>query len=195
MAERSAGAEPNSVSPPPKRGRARRALVVGFVAFHTTCVLITGLPKPARELVWPLVEWYTDGLKLTNRWGMFSKPPRRAAVVVVADRASGDTVELSSSIQGERSLVERIVDVRLRKIQGNLTREDERRHLGRDYLGYWCRLALQADPSVRSVRLVEKEPEKYDDDGQRELAASEKTLLGQPCGRGSSGTHAEGTAP
>ena len=163
-------------------GRVRVVFVVTFVVFHAACVLVTGLPKEHREKVWARIAWYADGLRMTNRWGMFSRPPRVASVLVIAEHRGGREQVLSTSIQTERSWWRRIVDVRLRKIQGNLTKDDHRRHHGHAFLEYWCRYARATAPGVWRVKLRVDTPTTYEDSGAVREEASKKVLLVRRCG-------------
>ncbi len=133
-----------------------RVAAPAFFGLHVGSVLVTGLPPEAREVVWPALAWYADGLLMTNRWGMFSRPPRTAEVVVVAHAPGGATRMLATTVQSSRGLSNRISDMRLRKILGNLAKEDQRAHHGREVLAYFCREARATDPTTARVVLGER---------------------------------------
>ncbi|HMJ10482.1 MAG TPA: hypothetical protein VK524_03695, partial [Polyangiaceae bacterium] len=107
----------------PLRNTAAMALVV----LHVSAALLAGALPIIRDRLWPLVAWYADGLCMVNTWGMFARPPSKDDVRVVGVRADGSPLLLASSASrgpGWRGLV---LDVRLRKIQGKLAKEEVRR--------------------------------------------------------------------
>jgi len=159
-----------------------RALVIAAVSWHILCVLATGA-KPVREAVAPLNGWYVDGLKLTNTWGMFSKAPKSAETLVVGVLEGGKTTTLMTSHANQKGFTQRIVDSRIRKIQAKLENDGDRRTFGVPYLDYWCREARVRLPELRYVRLVVRQPERFDDDGNTTIVASEKLVLQRPCAR------------
>jgi hypothetical protein len=135
----------------------QRLKLTGCVAFcllHLTAVLVRGLPPAARDLVWPAFAWYGDGLRMTNTWGMFSLPPKTEQVNVVGVTRAGESVELSRVQQATKQLLDRVTDVRLRKIQNRLREKEVRDHWGKDYLRYFCR----QHPELSRVSLVLEAP-------------------------------------
>lgn len=168
---------------PPKpswwRKQAPNVAVI-FLFWQIGCVLATGV-LPLRNFFEPLNGFWVDGLRLANTWGMFSRPPRTADTLVEAVLADGRIVVLSSSYQFERSLLERIRNTRLRKIQAKLEEKADRDSFGVPYLDYYCRLALQDYPDVVRVRLRVDQPERLDDDNQVSQPHSEKVVLERRC--------------
>lgn len=135
----------------------RRRILVGaataFVLFHIGAVLLKGAPKKIREPLWPLAAWYSDGLRMTDTWGMFSLPPKDKLVSIVGITDTGARVELSHVLQNERDWKQRVVDVRLRKIQTKLAGEKTRNHWGRGYVDYYCRTGLAQGLPLRRVQV------------------------------------------
>lgn len=161
--------------------RRKRVAAAVVVLVHATCVLVTGAPDWFRDRVWGAIAWYGDGLRMTNKWGMFSKPPRRAEVVVLADPRGGEPFELSTNLQTRRGPWERVVDTRIRKIQGNAIREENRHHYSQTMLEYYCRLARERDPRVWRTRVEVRTPEGLDDDGNVVTRPSVKTEVHRVC--------------
>lgn len=161
-------------------GRLLRGLVIVLVSWHVLCVLATGA-KPVRDAVAPINGWYVDGLKLTNTWGMFSKAPKSAETLVIGVLEGGETTELSTSYANRKGFTQRIVDSRIRKIQAKLENEGDRKTFGVAYLDYWCREARAAHPGLHRVRLVVRQPERFDDEGNTTTPASEKIVMGRKC--------------
>jgi hypothetical protein len=165
------------------RRRRRRLLewaAGAFATWHVLCVLATGA-KPVREAVAPINGWYVDGLKLGNTWGMFSKAPRSADTVIVGVRKGGELVELMSSYANQKSLRDRVVDARIRKIQGKLEQDEDRSSFGSVYLDYWCFEGRKSVPDLASVRVVVRQPERLDDDGNPDEPAEERVVLSRKC--------------
>lgn len=138
------------------------------VVWHITAELITGAVPPIRDVVWPLIEFYSDGLRMTNRWGMFTNPPSRSEVVVIAHYEDGTEAELATNYTSSRSGFARIRDVRLRKLQGKFLNEHDRKHFGQAYLAYFCD-QVDGGP-VERVSLLERNPD-----------APSKPLLSRRC--------------
>lgn len=173
--------------PPVSLGRAARRAgryaAVAVFSLHAGAMLLTGLPPVARDLVWPAIGWYADGLLMTNRWGMFSRPPRNAEVLVVAHAPGGRERLVETSLQTSRRPLRRFVDARMRKILGNLARPAHRDHRGAEALAYFCRIARRDDPSV--VRVVLKERPVSGTDARAGLG---DVLLTHRCGDAPRGT-------
>ncbi len=164
-----------------------RAGAMAFVLVHATCVLMTGAPKWFREPVWAAVAWYVDGLRMTNRWGMFSKPPRRETISVIADRREAESYTLTTNIQSTRGLWGRVVDARIRKILGNVNRDENKNIYGAPMLDYYCRIAREAHGDVWRLRVTVEVPETLDDDNAASEKASSEILLSHRCARGRNG--------
>lgn len=123
-----------------------------FVLLHVSVVLLRGGPPWLREPLWGLVAWYGDGLRMAETWGMFSRPPEDVQVFVYGVDEHGGRVELATSNARERKLWNRIVDVRLRKMQTRLVEEGHRNAWGKHYLDYYCRQGAD-EPRWQHVEL------------------------------------------
>ena len=134
--------------------RLKLCACVAFCVLHLGSVLVRGLPAAVRERVWPAFAWYGDGLRMTNTWGMFSLPPKTEQVNVVGVTRAGEAIALSRVQQAQKKLLDRVADVRLRKIQNRLREKDVRDHWGVDYLRYFCRQR----PELSRVSLVLEAP-------------------------------------
>jgi len=121
-------------------------------------MLLRGLPPKLRDRVWPAFFWYGDGLRMTNTWGMFSRPPLNTQVNVIGVTRSGERITLSGVQQSTKGLRQRVVDLRLRKIQSRLQEPEVRDHWGEDYLRYFCR--AEGSRALVRVLLVLDEPGK-----------------------------------
>jgi hypothetical protein len=118
------------------------------VILHIGAALLAGTWPSIRDRLWPVVAWYADGLCMINTWGMFSRPPSKNEVRVVGVRADQSTVVLASSVSRRPGWLAGVLDVRLRKMQNRLAKEDARGEYGDVYLAYFCRQA-----AVREVRI------------------------------------------
>jgi hypothetical protein len=147
-----------------------------FVVLHLGVMLATGLPNRVRDAFWPAIAWYADGLRMTNRFGMFAKPPKKTVLVVVGRRASGD-VDLATSASSQRDFTRRIVDARLRKLQDKLLEPAARQQWGDVYLGWYCR----SDPELARVSLELRAPDELDDAGRVKRRARRAVLLVRRC--------------
>jgi len=137
---------------PPQIVTRKTLAAVVLVVLHLGSALLAGAPHALRDRLWPLVAWYADGLRMTNTWGMFARPPPVQDVVIVGERHDGTTIELATAIASRRTWFQRIADARLRKIQSKLAKEDDRHEFGREYLAYFCR---EAGRSVRPLERVQ----------------------------------------
>ena len=163
-----------------------RAAAIAVVLLHGGSVLMTGAPKWLRDPAWFLVAWYADGLRMTNKWGMFSKPPRRTTVSVIADRRGQESYTVAHNLQAERGFTGRVVDARIRKILGNVARDDNHKRYGTPILAYYCRVAREVHEDVWRVRVRVDTPAALDDNNQTSVEPSTKVLMNHVC-RGTSG--------
>jgi hypothetical protein len=161
----------------PALARARTAFVALFVVWHFGAMLAVGAPEPIHGFFWPVVEWYAEGLRMANRFGMFSRPPKKVVLVVVGVRRDRSELELATSASGDRSFWGRIVDARLRKVQDRLLDEGARRLWGDSYLRWFCRSSK--DQGITRVRL-----EVRDAGVPRRLFSRSCASLMAPTGRG-----------
>jgi hypothetical protein len=153
----------------------KAAFAGGLVLLHISAALLSGATPVLKDRLWPLVRWYAEGLCMITTWGMFARPPATDDMLVIGEPAHGGELELSSSVATRRRFVDRVVDVRLRKIQRKLSKADVRRELGREYLAYFCRLGAERKQPLERVhlRLVPARPS-----AERQPA----TLLSLECG-------------
>lgn len=139
----------------PKSGaaRARSAVVAIIASFHIAAMLVTGTHPVIRDALNPLFGWYSDGLRMTGRWGMFAKRPSSDVVVVVGVTEEGSRVDVATTVRSGEPLAARVYNGRLRKIQHKLRERPARAHWGDEYLLYWCR---QHPGRFRDVRLEQR---------------------------------------
>jgi len=157
----------------------RAIAATSFVVWHLGAMLGSGVAEPVRGVIYPLIAWYAEGLRMTNRFGMFARPPKKAVLLVLGARDSGDTLELATSASSARTWRARLVDARLRKLQDKLLDPDARRRWGDAYLGWFCR--EQAPHGVRHVRLELRAAAELDDRGRLTKAARREVLLARRC--------------
>jgi len=137
----------------PLKKRVLVAVAALFAAFHIGAVLLRGAPKRIKDPLWPLASWYSDGLRMTDTWGMFSLPPKDKLVSIVGIATDDSRIEISHVQQNERDFKQRIMDTRLRKIQTKLVDEKSRNHWGRGYVNYFCKQALARGVPLRRIQL------------------------------------------
>jgi len=180
-------AQPNAPGPKLLRelhGRDRwlRVLAMAFTLYHLVAMLVGGSVSGVRRALKPLVGFYADGLRMTNSWGMFARPPTVNHVVIEATLGDGSKKVLSTTRAGDRDAFERIRDVRIRKIQGKLGEPGDRAQLGHAFLDYHCRQArAQPGPQVLRVRAVGLVHELRDDENNVTRKPTELTLLTRSC--------------
>lgn len=153
--------------------RLRQSAAAALVIVHLGAALLGGTLPIMKDPLWPLVAWYADGLLMSNTWGMFSRPPSQDEVRVVGEREGGPTLILATTVPRQQSWMERVRDVRLRKIQSRLAKEDARREYGDVYLAYFCREA-----GLREVRLELHPPHAAAERGR--VLASRRCTAGEP---------------
>ncbi|NUO51314.1 MAG: hypothetical protein HOV80_20860 [Polyangiaceae bacterium] len=170
----------------PFRGRMLRAAGIAFTIYHLGAVLAGGAVPGVRKFFDPVLGFYADGLRMTNSWGMFGKPPNTTHVRIEIDTKTERNVQVATTSAKGRTLFERIRDTRIRKIQGKLTDEGDRNRFGQPFLDYFCRHPPAGLTDVRVVRAVNDIHELRDDDGKVTRAASSRVLFTRRC---------SGTAP
>jgi hypothetical protein len=166
------------------RGRDKwlRILAIAFTIYHVLAMLIGGSVSGVRRAFKPLTGFYSEGLRMTNGWGMFARPPTVGHVVIEGTMSDGTKKVLSTTRAGDRSAFERIRDVRIRKIQGKLGEPGDRAQLGHAFLDYFCRSApRQGGPELLRVRAVGLIHELRDDDNNVTRRPTELTLLTRNC--------------
>ena len=156
-------------------------LVVAFAVFHLGAMLVAGSIPPIRKFFEPVVGFYAEGLRMTNAWGMFGKPPTSTHVAIEAVTRDGKVFVVSSTDAHARSILSRIRDVRIRKIESRLTDEGDRNRLGPSFLDYFCRDAKSDLGEVREVRARNLLHETLDDEGKVVRTPSSLLLLTRRC--------------
>jgi hypothetical protein len=167
------------------RGRDKwlRVLAIAFTLYHLIAMLVGGSVSGVRRAFKPLTGFYSEGLRMTNGWGMFARAPTTSHVVIEATMSDGSKRVVSTTRAGDRSAFERIRDVRIRKIQGKLGEPGDRAQLGHAILDYFCRTSrTEQGPKVLRVRAVGLAHELRDDDGNVTRKPTELTLLTRSCG-------------
>lgn len=165
----------------PRERRARAALLA-FTIYHLSAVLLGGTIATFRRYFDPVVGFYSEGLRMTNTWGMFGRPPTTTNVLIEADRKDGTRLVLATTRASDRTLLERVRDVRVRKIQAKLAEEGDRQRFGQPFLDYYCRQGkITVGEELRAVRAVEIVHEVKNDDGVVTRRESKKTLLTRRC--------------
>ncbi len=165
-----------------RRARWLRGAATAFTIYHLTAVLLGGAVPSVRRHFAPLFGFYQDGLKMTNSWGMFGKPPLTDNVIVEAEQKDGTKVIVSTTRASDRPLFERIRDVRIRKIQAKLADGNDRNRIGMSYLDYFCRKGRAEGRDLRGVRAIEIVHELRDDRGNVTRRPGQKTILTRWCG-------------
>lgn len=165
----------------PAHLRWRRGLLTAFTLYHLAAVLVGGALEPVRQALAPVFGFYDQGLHMTNTWGMFGKRPISTHVLIEAELASGERRVLSSTRAADRTLFERVRDVRVRKLQGRLADEADRLRWGQDYLDYFCRDAAARGLDVVAMRAWNEIHESRNDDGRVDRRASRRALLYRSC--------------
>lgn len=178
--------EPKLYRDLPFRGRMLRAAGIAFTMYHLGAVLAGGAVPAVRKFFEPVLGFYADGLRMTNSWGMFGKPPNTTHVRIEIDTKTEKNVPVATTRAHGRTLFERIRDTRVRKIQGKLTEEGDRNRFGQPFLDYFCRHPPAGHTDVRVVRAVNDIHELRDDDGKVTREASSRVLFTRRC---------SGTAP
>ncbi|MBK8942922.1 MAG: hypothetical protein IPM79_36335 [Polyangiaceae bacterium] len=184
-------AEASSLEPPKlyrelgRRDRWIRGALTAFTIYHLFAMLVGGATKDFKKPFLYVFGFYDEGMRMTNSWGMFGKPPGATNVTVEGVRMDGSTVLLSSTDAHDRSLKERIRDVRIRKIQGKLTELGERKRWGTHYLEWFCRTSKEQGLELRAVRAVNHLHEVKDDAGKVKRKPSKTVLFSKSCALGS----------
>jgi len=187
MAE--APAEPIPEAGPPRfaeldrRGKFVRVVGALALVYHLAAVLVAGAAGPPRDLLGPYFHFYGSGLRMTDSWGMFGKPPVTTNVVVEGEERPGVFVPLVTSRADDRSPLERLRDVRIRKIQTKLTDAGDRKRWGDAYLAYFCAHHAPLAMRPRRVRAVEIVHELRDDRGAVTRTASTRIVHMRSCPR------------
>lgn len=164
------------------KGRMARAALMAFTLYHLVAVLIGGGTDKIKRPFQYFVGFYDQGLKMTNSWGMFGRPPGATHVIVEGVMPDGTTVLLSTTEATKRDFTGRIRDVRIRKIQGKLTDIGDRARLGTQFLDHFCRESKERGAEFRLVRATNHVHELRDDAGKVTRKPSTKILLTRTCG-------------
>jgi hypothetical protein len=122
-----------------RRTRRKIALICVFVALHASTVLVKGLKPEIRDFLWPALAWYGDGLRMATTWGMFGAEHTNASLYSVGIDAEGNRHAIYPRPRGEATVMERLRNTRLRKIQSNLKKEKNHKSWGKAYGEYWCK--------------------------------------------------------
>lgn len=165
----------------PFRGRMLRAAGIAFTIYHLGAVLAGGAVAGVKRFFEPVLGFYADGLRMTNSWGMFGKPPNTTHVRIEIDTKTERNVQVATTSAKGRTLFERIRDTRIRKIQGKLTDEGDRNRFGQPFLDYFCRNPPAGHTDVRVVRAINDIHELRDDDGNVTREPSSRILFTRRC--------------
>ena len=163
------------------RDRMLRAAGIAFTLYHLSAVLAGGAIAQVKKVFEPVLGFYSDGLRMTNSWGMFGKPPNTTHVTIEVDTKEGRGIVVATTKGQGRSPFERIRDTRIRKIQAKLADEGDRNRFGQAYLDYFCRHPPPGHTQVRVVRATNILHETRDDDGTVTRAASTRVLFTRRC--------------
>lgn len=125
--------------------------------------------------------FYDQGMRMTNSWGMFGKPPGATHVSIEGEKMDGTYVLLSTTNSTGKSLSKRVRDVRIRKLQGKLTDVADRMRWGLGYLDYFCRSSKEMGVELRSVRAVNYVHELKNDQGASKRQPSVSILMTRTC--------------
>ena len=163
------------------RDRMLRAAGIAFTLYHLAAVLAGGAIPEVKKVFEPVLGFYSEGLRMTNSWGMFGKPPNTTHVTIEVDTKEGRGLVVSTTKGQGRSPFERVRDTRIRKIQAKLSDEGDRNRFGQAYLDYFCRHPPPGHTEVRVVRATNVLHELRDDDGNVTRAASTRVLFTRRC--------------
>lgn len=167
-----------------RKGRLARAAMTAFTIYHLLAVIVGGGTKDLKRPFQYVFGFYDEGMRMTNSWGMFGKPPGATHVTIEGIEPDGDTVVLSTTNARERSFKERLRDVRIRKIQGKLIELGERKRWGTQYLEWFCRMSKEQGLELRAVRAVNHPHEVKDDAGKVKRHPSRIILVTKSCTAG-----------
>ena len=81
----------------PFRGRMLRAAGIAFTIYHLGAVLAGGAVAGVRKLFDPVLGFYADGLRMTNSWGMFGKPPNTTHVRIEIDTKTERNIQVATT--------------------------------------------------------------------------------------------------
>lgn len=158
-----------------------RGAIIAFTLYHALSMLVGGATKPIKQTFAWVFGAYDQGLRMTNAWGMFGKPPNATHVVLEGEKQDGTTIVLATTNARDRTFIERMRDVRIRKIQGKLAEYGDRARWGREYLGWFCRDAKDHGIELKSVRAVNYVHELRDDAGGIKRKASKQVVVSLGC--------------
>lgn len=161
--------------------RMLRAALTAFTLYHLIGLLYGGATKDIKATFAYVFGFYDEGMRMTNSWGMFGKPPTATHVVVEGERMDGTKFVISTTNAKDRTLTDRLRDVRIRKIQGKLTEGGARARWGTAYLDYFCREAQERGEKLRWVRAIEQIHEDKDDKGNVRRKPSTTVLMSRSC--------------
>jgi hypothetical protein len=164
-----------------RRGKVLRVVVIVALVIHLGAMFLGGAITPVRKFFSPVIGFYAEGLRMSNAWGMFGKPPGSTNVSIEAVRKDGTKLQLSTTDAARRTLWERVRDVRIRKIIGKLADEGDRARLGPPFMDYFCKEAKARFGDVREVRAINDIHETRDDSGAVTRAASTQVIVTRPC--------------
>ncbi len=173
--------EPKLYRELPRGKRMIRAAGIAFTIYHVGAVLAGGAIPPVKKALSPIFGFYADGLRMTNSWGMFGRPPNTTNVTIEVDTKEGRGVLVSTTRAKDRTFTERVRDVRVRKIQGKLSEDGDRGRFGQQYLDYFCRFPPPGHTEVRVVRAINHLHELRDDDGKVTREATTRVLFTRRC--------------
>jgi hypothetical protein len=178
----------SSAADPPKlfheldrKGKLVRVIAVAYALIHIGATLVGGAIPPIKRIFTPVLGFYSDGLRMSNAWGMFGKPPTSTHVSIEAVLPNGKAFVISTTDPHTRPFVERIADARVRKIEGKLAEDGDRARIGAPFLDYYCRVAERQLGPVREMRIRNILHEMRDDEGNITRAASSVIVLSRRC--------------
>jgi len=158
-----------------------RAALIAFTIYHVVAMLAGGATKDVKRTFAYVFGGYDEGLRMTNSWGMFGKPPTSTHVTIEGELMDGSKVVLSTTRASDRTAFERLRDVRIRKIQGKLTDGGDRTRWGLHYLDHFCRWSRARGKELKSVKAVNQIHATFDDAGQQKRKPSTQTLISKSC--------------
>jgi hypothetical protein len=184
---------------PANRALERFARTVAFVfaGFHISAVVTMGAGDDIRRRARPVFGFYADTLRMTPGWGMFSKPPAAAhyRIEVVDDRGRIHLLATTKA-QGKPAL-ERVRDVRLRKLLTRMGSKKTRRKLGPSILDGSCRAASLEGRNAARVQVVKQTTQRKGGRPRGERRSRFEVVLERACAgadRGGAGPSARAAA-
>lgn len=134
-----------------RRRKLQVVLIAVYLFWHALATLVGGLRPGLRDPIWPAFDWYGDGLRMINSWGMFSRPHADEAIFSYGLTEDGRRHPLYPPEHA--TLERRLMDQRLRKLQSHLGKDGNRKRWGKTYVQQLCRSVRIDGEALSAVEL------------------------------------------